>query len=240
MADIAYAREFVRAFSHKITCSLGSLNVDPPQSTYLCLFKPTGLFDFQTLLNPGQHWLGLSTSAVDFWDNNFFGNISTVIDDQWFMGIASKADTQQARMHLYSYTAEAWTHGDGNGNTDSLSTISGTIGFGSNDFGESFDGLIAAAAVWVGDALSDGECETLSDTLASWMALSPDAAWLFNQESTATPVEDLIGTADQTALNGTSAVEISDLPFDIGGDPSPQLLRPVADSVPGEWIGVGA
>lgn len=118
----------------------------------------------------------------------------------------------------------AWTY-----LSTSPTTTGGTAGtpdkieFGATnngDFSSFKDMLLATAAIW-NSSLSDANLNTIASALStqSIADLSPLALWDFNQASTGTAVEDLVGTSDQSAISGTSVVTIDDPPgwtFGIG------------------------
>jgi hypothetical protein len=127
------------------------------------------------------------------------------------------------------------------GNTGATTTA-GTAGTpNSIEFGAALNGsfssfqpmLLATAAIW-NSRLSDANINSVAAALTtqSMYDLSPLALWDFNQASTGTSVEDLIGTSDQSSINGTSVVTGDDPPgwtFGVGGGGGPaQQRRPRA------------
>jgi hypothetical protein len=75
-----------------------------------------------------------------------------------------------------------------------------------------FDGKMAMQALNVGTALDQTATEALAGgDRDDYVTAGFDHLWEFNQASTATPLEDYIGSLDQTAISGTS-VETVDLP----------------------------
>ena len=79
---------------------------------------------------------------------------------------------------------------------------------GSFDPGQFLNANVAAYGLWTGTALTDGNFEAgtgFQASLANWFDLTPSVLWRFNQASTATPVDDLMGSgANQSAIVGTT------------------------------------
>lgn len=132
------------------------------------------------------------------------------------LALTKASGTATPRMHRKVLGSGSWTHSNASGSVtnasgsdDSEAVIVGrfTSGTGFRDM------RLAVAAVWDDVALSDGQLETLETTAttAGILALAPE--WLadFNQQSTATPVDDLTGLGgDQTSIVGTTVVEGDD------------------------------
>jgi hypothetical protein len=79
-----------------------------------------------------------------------------------------------------------------------------------------FNGRIAMVAVHIGSALSDGAIEALvGGNKATYSAAGFDHLWELNQASTATAVEDQIGSLDQTSLTGTTVAVGDDPPSSV-------------------------
>jgi hypothetical protein len=151
----------------------------------------------------------------------------------WYLIVARKATGSNApRFSVYDLTAGTWTHASGASNLDdSLSPpgAGGQVRFTYQGSGDFFGGRIAARALWSNtlpwsaDSAGDAAIEAsgLKDSAVNWSKNGPSAFWLFNQESTTTPVDDLSvgGTADQMSISGTTAVAGDDPPgFDFSSD----------------------
>jgi hypothetical protein len=135
-------------------------------------------------------------------NNNAFTVASA---DDWVWIVITKATGNVApRYHKYVMSTQTWTRGNGTGNIgDATSPSGGSLQIG-NVAGDFFKGDIAAVAVWT-TALSDATLNNIPNNWTSGvLAASPQAAWLLNQASTGTSISDAVGTANQTALSGTS------------------------------------
>jgi hypothetical protein len=222
MAEIAHARSFDG--SDQITFDLGG-NGGAPGAFSLAsiIWKDAALAAAGCTVQMDDSFAQIpqvTGDSVYYYDLNTVNSLGNVAcaDDAWEVHIITKpTGTSTARIHRYRYTGTpGWTHSA----IVSRPAVSAPIGttMGVNEFSQFYIGLIAVAAYWKGVELSDGDCETLTDALDDWLALSPSSVWLLNQESEATPIEDLVGTSDQNAITGTTAVAVSDLPFDVGED----------------------
>jgi hypothetical protein len=123
--------------------------------------------------------------------------------EDWCWIAVSKATGNVApRFHKQVKSTGTWTHAAGASMANGTSPSGGnlTIGAVATDW---FKGDIAAVAVWT-TALSDATLEGLGATWTAVLAASPQAAWLLNQASTATSLTDAVGTANQTAISGTT------------------------------------
>lgn len=131
--------------------------------------------------------------------------LTFTVSDGWVIIVATKASgTATPRLHLYK--GGSWSHADAASTLGNPSSQS-EVRFGSYIL----DGLftasnIALAAEWI-SALSDAQIETLDNNSQTqdWGNLSPAAMWEFGG-SVATPLDDLIDGADQSAITGTSAI----------------------------------
>lgn len=171
-----------------------------------------------------NHWLiqGLSGANAQVWGLNPYGGDNrcywsaggsfSAMDSwaisTWYLTVVTKAaGSSGVRSHTYNYASTAWTHttyatiGDSTNGPVAAIRFGGPVGFA-----DSLNGWFAACAVWAGTVLTDLQIQGLTASMASWMALSPSAAWQCNQASVATPVPDLTaGGADQSAISGTVA-----------------------------------
>jgi hypothetical protein len=150
------------------------------------------------------------------------------------------------RSHIYNYGTDTWTHTDGASVTAVDDTLD-SVRIGGLDFGsEDFNGRMAVAGAQVGTAHSDGNIETLADSLQAWIDLFTGnaAVWAFNQASVATDVEDLTGGgADETAISGTTVAADGPDPFDWTLDTGGATVTPApiacTTALPQPGVGVG-
>lgn len=162
----------------------------------------TGYFDSGTAAGSPQSSSGFWNVAMD-----------------WCLVAVTKPDgIVTTRNHRYRYDTQEWAHENASSGQDVASPVAGQLWISSyNGATEWWSGEIACIGFWHSTELSDGQLEGLTDDIASWEALSPTGLWLLNQTDTAESVVDLIGSADQVAINGTSVVAESGLAFDVGG-----------------------
>jgi hypothetical protein len=132
---------------------------------------------------------------------------SRIVSGRWHLvAFTHAAGTTTGRFHIYDYTTTTWVHENAGGtspNTGALTDNDLWIGQDNNSGGNGWSGEIQAAAIFT-TSLSDGNLEGMVSGPAAWGALSPAAFWPLDQDSTATPVKDMGGTADQTGITGTT------------------------------------
>jgi hypothetical protein len=166
-------------------------------------------------------------NGVSPWWNSgsdYSANSFCAASNGWMLIAYTKnSGASTGRFHKYVYGTSTWTHVNStNGTkTDPPTVTSGYecfIGYRQPQGIQPMNADLALLGVWRGVALSDGELEAMSADLASWVAESPNALWLFNQTEVTETVLDLAGSADEIARAGTSVQSISDLPFDVGGE----------------------
>lgn len=125
--------------------------------------------------------------------------------EDWVWTIIAKATASSApRTHKKVMSTGVWTRANGAAIADATSPLGGSLQIG-NAGGDFFKGDIAAVAVWT-SVLSDAALDAMSLNWPAVLAANPTAAWLLNQASTATSIPDssTTGTANQTALSGTT------------------------------------
>jgi hypothetical protein len=159
----------------------------------------------ETLTINSDGSIGLS---VDF-ASTTSGALTVDRTDGWvIVGVSKTSGSTVPRFHVYK--GGTWSHGDGTGAIgNSVVPLDGSI-----HFGQVFNGAIKsqmelAVAAEFDTALSDGDFETLEDgwQTQDWFDLSPATLWDFNQASTSTPVEDLMGGgADEISITGTTVI----------------------------------
>jgi hypothetical protein len=183
---------------------------------------------FEVLFNDGSPTdtiLLVSRSPLDADSSSTFTVTTT---NGWVVcGSDKAAGTNAPRSHRCVMSTGTWTHTN---NANTFQDVDGNGTGGHIDLGcessepAAFNGRIAVIGLWKRQ-LSDAEWETLDSSLANWAATSPDALWALNQASTSTPVEDIVGTADETSLTGTTVVTGDDPPgFSFSLGPAPNLF----------------
>lgn len=192
----------------------------------------TGFRDWTMLHTSGGSFIWTPVGLTNFSTFQMFSNgvsSNSGINPgttSWKLVVVRKATgTTAPRFSVYHYDSATWTHAAG-GSTldDSLSPpgAGGQVRFTFQNAADFFGGRIMARALWsnslpwTADAAGDTAIEGsgLEVAASNWQAANPSAFWLFNQASTATPVDDLstAGTADQTSVSGTTAVTGDDPP----------------------------
>lgn len=136
---------------------------------------------------------------------------------EWLLlGVSVPSGGGVVRAHTYNFTAGGSPgHANVGTATASSTTVgaSGNVHLGSAGF-NFLDGNIAAVAMR-GATTSDGEFDALIADLQSWADLSSMLMLLpFQQAAVTPPVEDFIGTSDETARTGTTVVADAPTPFD--------------------------
>lgn len=195
-----------------LTISTGSIPT-ARAGTWIVLFRPydsafdilTTNTDILTSLTGTSAVQALFLDSSKIFSNQDFGGGATAPSDKntWYAMAFTKASGSAAVRYHLAAVGGAYTH------TASGTVADGTAGITSFIFGKGpIKGAakmdIAAAAVWT-SALSDSAIDALGTTsMDTWLAASPVGAWQFNQASTGTNVNDLVGSANQTALTGTS------------------------------------
>jgi hypothetical protein len=141
----------------------------------------------------------------------------------WYLVVVRKASgTAAPRFSVYNFTASTWAHANGATAVPNWSST-GSGGLIRCDFTNSadlFEGRIAIRAAWADEvhwaANSTGDSQIvaagLEDSVDNWVNEGPDVLHLFNQSAAAIAVEDLIGSADQTSITGTTVVTGDDPP----------------------------
>lgn len=123
--------------------------------------------------------------------------------NDWVWTIINKASGSVApRTHKLVMSTGVWTRANGAALGDATSPSGGDLQIG-NAGGDFFTGDIAAVAVWT-TSLADAVLDGMVNSWPAVLAANPQAAWLLNQASTGTSITDAIGSANQTALSGTT------------------------------------
>lgn len=199
---------------------------------------------YHTVVSIGPPGAGNPSVVFEFTDAgglelfNFGGGVSANQNDSdlaygtgWRLVAVTFDDVSIHRMH--SFDGTTWGHSPASQAAGSFASdpqdwtaLSPVLRFGQwNNAFNFFDGKIAMVALNIGSGLSDGQLEALAGgSRNSYAAAGFDHLWELNQESTATAVEDYIGSLDQTALgSGTSVVTDNDPPGSIFSGPWPPV-----------------
>jgi hypothetical protein len=175
-------------------------------------------YTFMLGVNPSNLWRTLTTGTPA---ESLGAATSTGV---WYLVVMRKASgTAAPRYSVYNFTTTTWAHANGGtaiGNSTAGPGSSGRIKFNYTDSADFFEGRVAVRAAWANAvhwaANSTGDSQIvaagLEDSVDNWINESPDLLQLFNQGSVSTPVEDLIGSADQTSITGTTVVTGDDPP----------------------------
>lgn len=169
----------------------------------------------------GLYWYDIDGSAGGGFANcleldthgggaNTNGLFTVAVADGWVIVGWRKANGSAAiRWDKCVLSTGTWTRGDGAAAADITPVgAGGFLYLGRDPGGEVMQGDIAAYAVW-DKVLTDAEVNTLKDNYDNWVSLAPVAFPILNQSSTATPVDDYVGTSDQISVTGTSVVAAS-------------------------------
>lgn len=213
-------RTFTAASSHKIILGLGQLGFAFGPGTIaliarattdanMCLFSagPTSgsanRYQLQRVVTSGVIRLVCDVPTSD--------GATAMTAGAWYLIAASKASgTAAARIHLYAYATNTWTHENG-GTAIANSGVANTqANIGCSNAAANFANAdIAAVGVW-NVALTDSQVEALAYTLPAWFAVQPKGLWILDQAATAMGVPDLSGGgANQTAITGTAVSTLS-------------------------------
>ena len=190
-------------------------------------------------------WGSGATQHIYDYSDNFVD-----IGPRWmFVLMVHEAASQPARVHVYDYDNESWSHTDSAG-------FPGTGGGGGavlvrigqyDHTAEHLDAEMAAMGYWSDDlpvslgSAGDSEIEALDLhlSLQAWLDTDPVALWGFNQENVGDGVLDLTGNgSDEDTITGTSVVESEDLTpnfFDVGEPTDTELV--VANAEHGHTAG---
>jgi hypothetical protein len=147
----------------------------------------------------------VDTGAL-FGVNDFSSGFGSLSNNTWYVAAISKpAGSAHYRFHLWTYANPAsgsMSHGEsvGSANQGDGSTTDGIRVGDGDDVG---NGLIAVVGVWT-TVVSDASLDTLvSNSLAAWSALSPQALITLNNWNGTTGATDVVGTSTQSSVTGT-------------------------------------
>jgi hypothetical protein len=193
--------------------------------TAVCVFKRSGSTGDGTQFmfsasSSGSLRFGLSYSTGSALQvtvgglSRTFGASFTIANDTWYVFAVRKATgTATPSAKLWNAATGAvvadWTNGSGTLDDDTNLWDELQLGNRVNDF--PLNGKMGGVALFssdVGTTVGD----TFGTGLQEWLDATPVGMWPLTQASTATPVADEVGDADQTAITGTSV--------DTGDDPA--------------------
>lgn len=207
----ANARHFTAASSEKVTLSLGS-TAALTAATIAGVVRRTTTGVFSSIVaagnNPNGWELGFrDTNTLMLWNGSAeVHTTSTFTSAVWYFVCATKASgTTTPRFHWFDYSTSTWTHENASGTlaNGSAPATNVWLGASNNGTGDFMNGDIQAAAYWNSE-LTDAQVETLAQTFDSWRDLSPTDYWAVNQGTVTEAVFDEVGTANQTAITGTT------------------------------------
>ncbi len=234
----------VRSFngtSSRITTSVGNVVGFTGPGTWVFVIKPADVVDgaliyISTLLGAdvaySDIFSGTHHYALVAGERNL--DAIAVVNGWQVLVVGKTAGTTAPTWSKCVMGTGVWTHGT------AASTLAdnavgllanGVIQFGAYRASEWWNGYLAAAAYYSGQ-LTNLQRETLNTGIPAWMALSPSDVWRFNQASTATPVVDLVGSANQVVEANTTVVN--------GDDPPGFSFASVASPVAAVASGTGA
>lgn len=202
-------------------------NLTSAAFTYFLLMRPDSVAGGDAPMmavgdgSDGPH-LGRSGDGIVYADDDDFTGSSGSMGfttAEWFttfLTVPSGVGAKTVRFHASELDTDTWIHDNSTGPVTVPSLTPDAITWGRYFGGAStWDGKIAASAIFLAE-LSDGDCESVRTAASTsfLLSLSPFAAWHFNQASTSDPVLDLIGSCDETVINGTDVVEGIDPAWD--------------------------
>lgn len=190
----------------------------------------------------GNVSFGRAGDNLGYYDDSELTSASSTMGiavDTWYVAAMSKgAGVDTPRFHAKPLGSGSWAHSDAGASVTPTSVTCDQIGFGCFVNGAAdFLGRIAVAALFTSE-LSDGVIESIeSNPSTTFLAsLSPFALWEFNQASVADDVLDLIGTAHETSITGTSVVtDVGPGGWTFGLTPSQTVYQVLSPTVGGRW-----
>lgn len=189
-------------------------------TSWLCLIKPlvTGtLGTFVTIARTtGNNSLfemldGAGAGILAHYnesDGRVSGLAGVTATDWQILGVSKPAGTSIfPRLHRSIVGSGSWTHVDATVNMGSVPSDTWTKTYiGCRNGTTNFKNFRIAVAALFSSELSDANYQSVTGSTQQIANLGPIALWEFNQASVATTVTDLIGTANETARTGTTAV----------------------------------
>lgn len=140
-----------------------------------------------------------------------------IATNTWYLYVTTKANGSAiVRDHLCNMATNVWTHADrGSALGDGTGPVNNIVCSTSD---AKLDAYIAAIGVFKAVPANDAAVEALRSGIAAWQSAGFHTIWRFND----TPVNDLIGNANQTSISGTTVdtgVEPPSFSYTLGGAP---------------------
>lgn len=139
--------------------------------------------------------------------------------DWQILGLSLVGGGGVARGHRKILNSGSWTHANSGVSVSTEDANAWTLTeFGRKDGSTAFKNFRLAVAAFFARELTDADFESIGSALTtqSIYELSPTALWELNQTSVATPVEDLIGSLDETSRTGTTVITGDDPTWTFG------------------------
>ena len=200
-----------------MTMSIGSLGAFGASAWSIIVIVKPG----SPLTNGAYVSVGVGTTSLisSLWNNGdgslnvatageYVGGASNQAASVWqILGVGKPAGTSNPHFHRKELGAGSWTHVTSGGTIANNATTADIIGIGCWANSNRTGMRIASAACYIGE-LSQANFESVQTTPSTQqlLDLGADALWDFNQASTATDVLDLVGSAHQASLTGTTVV----------------------------------
>lgn len=132
------------------------------------------------------------------------GQTGVTVSTWWWAAIRKAAGSSVYTYSLKPYASGSATHQNSAASHADSGATNTTIRLGDSD--DRGNGLVAVLAAWT-SRLSDAQVAGMFTSAASDIAAqSPGGLWLGNQASSTDPINDSVGTANQTSVNGAIGV----------------------------------
>lgn len=211
----------VRKFegASRVRCAVGACALKGPVSFItLARLKKTTVGSFVSGAKAGGGLPGsfydfqVEGSLLEIYKNGGSRAISTTeLGEVWCVFAGTKVSgVAPAQLHVYRLDTKTWQHATGVGEINNPTESAEEIRLGQWGTSEQFEGLYAASAMY-DKVLTQAEIEELATapSLEAWLSKGPVGMWMFNQSSTAEPVQDITGKgANQTELLGTTVENV--------------------------------
>lgn len=240
------ARTFVRTSSSRILYSASITSTDYAAGMSLAaIFRPatTGNDGYPISMRSGGGttiWgMLLASGTTPTYEINggtvTAAGFPTVSANTWYCLVMSKpAGTTVARLHLYNYGTDTWTHANTSSTTALPSGTASSLEIGAQGlFARYFDGDVAATAMFTRE-LNDNTCESLAYSLQSWVAADPFGLWVLDQHATTQAVKDWTGRFTSPTDTATS-ISANSVPVFSYGHP---VIAPTCIATP--WLNQAA
>lgn len=202
---VAKTRTFDSFTDETIICSPGGMaGNDGGPIAVLALWKPvaspvqSGLIQARNAA--GALVWGLLMDSGRYYAENTFAAGPAPVANQWqLIGYEKGSGSATIRWHLYRFDTQTWSHTAGDTIGDSTAGPVATVWLGNAH--HRANGQIAVLGVLDGVLGNDAAWEGagLHTALQAWVNAGLTAVWPMNQNATADPVVDVVGTADETS-----------------------------------------